>query len=250
MGSNLNYDYSTIEQFTANPELYIPSTQLEYYGVNVIGNTPVGNEQSIVIQADILPFDLRSISPSYGGNTGKVTVELTGSKFSVDMKVSLFNSDETIEADTVYFQSFYKAYATFDLTDKPAGLYTIGISDLCEGDVYLENAFEIRQGEPEKLSTNILYPNSPRPNRNIILMLEFGNTGNVDITAPVIRLTSIGGSWVALTAEGVVNHETDILIPLQIEDEPQGVLRPGSYGIVNVFCYTNNALVFTIRRIQ
>ncbi len=250
VGSNLNYDYSTIEQFTANPELYIPSTQLEYYGVNVIGNTPVGNEQSIVIQADILPFDLRSISPSYGGNTGKVTVELTGSKFSVDMKVSLFNSEETIEADTVYFQSFYKAYATFDLTDKPAGLYTIGISDLCEGDVYLENAFEIRQGEPEKLSTNILYPNSPRPNRNIILMLEFGNTGNVDITAPVIRLTSIGGSWVALTAEGVVNHDTDILIPLQIEDGPQGVLRPGSYGIVNVFCYTNNALVFTIKRIQ
>lgn len=250
VGSNLNYDYSTIEQYTANPELYIPSTQLEYYGVNVIGSTPVGNEQNIMIQADILPFDLRSISPSYGGNTGKVTIELIGSKFSVDMAVKLFNSEETIMADTVYFQSFYKAYATFDLKDKPVGLYTMCISSLCEGEVYLENAFEIRQGAPEKLSTNILYPNSPRPNRNIIMMLEFGNTGNVDIIAPVIRLTSVGGSWIALTAEGVANHETDILIPLQIEGDPEGILRPGSYGVINVFCYTSNALVFTIRRIQ
>lgn len=250
VGSNLNYDYSTIEQYTANPELYIPSTQLEYYGVNVIGTTPVGDEQSIMIQADILPFDLRSISPSYGGNTGKVTIELTGSKFSVDMAVKLINSEETILADTVYFKSFYKAYATFNLKDKPVGLYTMCISTLCEGDVYLENAFEIREGAPEKLSTNILYPNSPRPNRNIIMMLEFGNTGNVDITAPVIRLTSVGGSWIALTADGIVNHETDILIPLQIEGDPQGVLRPGSYGILNIFCYTSDALVFTIRRIQ
>jgi len=250
VGDNLNYDYSTIEQFTANPELYIPSTQLEYYGVNVIGSTPVGNEQSIMLQADILPFDLRNISPTYGGNTGKVTIELTGSKFSVDMTAKLFNAEETIMADTVYFQSFYKAYATFDLTDKPLGMYSIGINSLCEGDAYLENAFEIRQGEPERLSINIIYPNSPRPNRNIIMMLEFGNTGNVDITAPVIRLTSVGGSWIALTSEGLVNHETDMLIPLQIEGAPQGVLRPGSYGIINIFCYTSNALVFTIRRIQ
>ena len=250
VGDNLNYDYSTIEQFTANPELYIPSTQLEYYGVNVIGSTPIGNEQSIMLQADILPFDLRNISPTYGGNTGKVTIELTGSKFSVDMTAKLFNAEETIMADTVYFQSFYKAYATFDLTDKPLGMYSIGISSLCEGDAYLENAFEIRQGEPERLSINIIYPNSPRPNRNIIMMLEFGNTGNVDITAPVIRLTSVGGSWIALTSEGLVNHETDMLIPLQIEGAPQGVLRPGSYGIINIFCYTSNALVFTISRIQ
>ncbi|MBQ6769949.1 MAG: hypothetical protein IJP44_03080 [Bacteroidales bacterium] len=250
VGDNLNYDYSTIEQFTANPELYIPSTQLEYYGVNVIGSTPVDNEQSIMLQADILPFDLRNISPTYGGNTGKVTIELTGSKFSVDMSVKLFNAEETIIADTVYFQSFYKAYATFDLKDKSVGFYSIGISNLCEGDAYLENAFEIRQGEPERLSINIIYPNSPRPNRNIIMMLEFGNTGNVDITAPVIRLTSVGGSWIALTSEGLANHETDMLIPLQIEGAPQGVLRPGSYGIINIFCYTSNALVFTIRRIQ
>ena len=250
VGDNLNYDYSTIEQFTANPELYIPSTQLEYYGVNVMGSTPVANEQSIMLQADILPFDLRNISPTCGGNTGKVTIELTGSKFSVDMTAKLFNAEETIMADTVYFQSFYKAYATFDLKDKPLGIYSIGISSLCEGDAYLENAFEIRQGEPERLSINIIYPNSPRSNRNIIMMLEFGNTGNVDITAPVIRLTSVGGSWIALTSEGLVNHETDMLIPLQIEGAPQGVLRPGSYGIINIFCYTNNALVFTIRRIQ
>ena len=250
VGDNLNYDYSTIEQFTANPELYIPSTQLEYYGVNVIGSTPVGDEQSIMIQADVLPFDLRSISPTYGGNTGKVTIELTGSKFSLDMTVQLMNTEETIFADTVYFQSFYKAYATFDLTDKPVGMYTVIISSLCEGDAYLEDAFEIRQGEPERLSTNIIYPNSPRPNRNIILMFEFGNTGNVDITAPVIRLKSVGGSWIALTSEGLAEHETDMLIPLQIEGAPQGVLRPGSYGIINIFCYTSRALVFTINRIQ
>ena len=250
IGSNLQYDYSSIEQLSANPEIFIPSTQSDYYGINVLGSTPAHNSQNIVLQADILPFELRTINPGYGGNTGVVTVELTGSRFREDMPVWLENENDTIYADTLIFVNYYQAFAQFDLAGKDIGTYTVGALNLCEGASYLEDAFEIQNEVPEGLATNLIFPNNPRLNRTISLVLEFGNIGNVDIYSPVISLVSHGGSWIAFTTDEISEHATTLQIPLQIEGDPIGVLRPGSYGTLTIFAYTSGQLVFTIKRVQ
>jgi hypothetical protein len=100
------------------------------------------------------------------------------------------------------------------------------------------------------LATNLIFPNNPRLNRTISLVLEFGNIGNVDIYSPVISLVSHGGSWIAFTTDEISEHATTIQIPLQIEGDPIGVLRPGSYGTLTIFAYTSGQLVFTIKRVQ
>ena len=250
MGDNLNYSYSTIGQHTANPELYIPSTKVGYYGVNVYGSTPVDNTQSTVIRADILPFELLTIDANHGGNTGFVTVELTGSHFRPDMKVCFRNDNDTIYPDSLIYVNYYKAFAKFDLRGRTPGLYDVSAVNFCEGEAILADAFTVEDGHPSGLGYNLIFPNSPRPNRTIVMMLEFGNIGNVDLHDQVLEITSMGGCPIALTPEGLSQHTTTLQVPLSIEGEPDGLLRPGSYGTVNIYCYSSSALIFSIKSVE
>ena len=247
MGNNLNYSYSTIGQYTANSELYIPSTLQGFYGVNIYGTTPTNNPQNVVVRADILPFELRAVDDDHGGNTGRVTVELTGSRFRPDMIVTMRRGNEVITADSIIYVNYYQVFAQFDLTGHTPGTYDVSAVNFCEGEAVLVNGFTVEDGQPSGLSYNLLFPNSPRPNRNVVMMLEFGNIGNIDLHDQVLEITSIGGCPIALTPEGLTLHQTVLRVPLSIDGEPQGLLRPGSYGTLNIYGYSSNALIFTIK---
>ena len=247
MGDNLNYSYSTIGQYTANSELYIPSTMAGYYGVNFYGSTPTNNPQNVVVRADILPFELREVNDNHGGNTGVVTVELTGSRFRPDMTICLRNGNEVICADTLIYVNYYQVFAQFDLTGRTPGVYDMSAVNFCEGEAVLTNAFTIEDGQPSSLSFNLLFPSAPRPNRNVVMLLEFGNTGNVDLHDQVLEITSIGGAPIALTPEGINQNQTVLRVPLSIDGEPAGLLRPGSYGTINIYGFSSGALIFTIK---
>ena len=250
MGDNLNYSYSTIGQYVANSELYIPSTQSGYYGVNIYGSTPTNMPQNTIVRADILPFELRAVNDDHGGNTGVVTVELTGSRFRPDMTVTMRRGNEVIAADSIIYVNYYQVFAQFDLTGHTPGTYDVSAVNFCEGEAVLANGFTIEDGQPSGLSYNLLFPSSPRPNRNVVMMLEYGNTGNVDLRNQVLEITSIGGCPIALTSEGLSLQQTVLRVPLSIEGEPQGLLRPGSYGTLNIYGFTSGALIFTIKPVQ
>lgn len=250
VGDNLSYNFSTIGQYTANPELYIPSTRSGYYGVSLYGSLPSDSMQIVTITADILPFELRSINPTEGGNNGNVTIEMTGSRFRPDMKVWMLHQGDTLFADTLIYSSYYQAFAQFNLDGADTGLYSMGVLNYCEGEAMLTDVFHVTEGSPDGLSYHMVFPNSPRPNRTISMMLEFGNTGNTDIEGAVLEVQSVGGTYISLTPEGLGEQRTVLLIPLTIEGEPEGLLRPGSYGTVTIFGYTAGTLVFAIKQVQ
>ena len=250
IGSSLNNDYSTADQYSANPELFIPSTRNGYYGITLEGSKPNRLPQVVKIRADILPFELRSINPSYGGNDGKVTVELNGSRFRPDMEVWMENGGDTLRPEYVIFESFYKAYARFDLNGVDTGDYNIGIYNYCEGESSLDSAFHVLPPTPDGLAHNLIFPNSPRPNRTIAMVLEFGNVGNTDIENAVLEIESVAGSYISLTTEGLQNRGTIVTIPLNIPGEPEGLLRPGIRGTVTIYAYTAGSLVFVTRRLD
>lgn len=250
ISDNLNYEFSTNGHASANAELFIPATKQGYYGISVQGVTPLGNEQNVTLLAEVLPFELLGVSPAYGGNTGHVTVELTGSRFRPDMKVWLVKNHDTIYPDTLIYVNYYKSYATFDLSNRDTGIYDVGVLNYCDGIAELPHSFRIENGESTALSTNLLFPNSPRPNRMIIISLEFGNLGNTDIVSPVVVLQSIGGCPISLTPEGLAAEATSIRIPLSLEDDAQGILRPGASGAIQVYCYTSGSLLFSIYKVR
>ena len=250
VGTNLDYDISTDGQMTSNSELYIARTEAGYYGVSVFGYSPVNDMQHIIIEADILPFEVRSITPNIGGNTGKVTVKLIGSKFRYDMPVWLEkingNDSVVIHADTLRYVNFNEAFATFDLTGADLGVYTLGAYNYCADTTKLVDCFTVVEGEPENLATNLIIPVGLRANRYCMLTLEYGNIGNTDIVNPRIVLRSEGGSWIGLRRGELNIHRTELEIPVITADEPDGILRPGVRHTVTIYCYTSGELHFYI----
>ena len=254
VGTNLDYDFSTDGQMTSNSEVYIPRTERGFYGVSVLGYSPVNDEQHMTIEADILPFEVRKITPNYGGNTGKVTVKLIGSKFRYDMAVQLFKYHavgnemvkDSIVADTLYFVNFNEAYATFNLKGADLGIYSLRADNFCDGSAYLDDCFRVVEGEPvdQALATNLIIPVGLRANRFCCLTLEYGNIGNVDIEIPRLRLRSEGGSWIGLRRGELNIHKTQLDIP--ITGEPAGILRPGVRHTITIYCYTSGELHFYI----
>ena len=253
MGSNMDYDFSSDGDMEGNSEVYIPATKPGYYGVSVLGNDPVDGEQMVTIEANILPFEIRAVEDNVGGNTGKMTVKLIGSKFRYDMPVKLFMGspeDSTIynviEADTVYYVNFNEVFVTFNLEGAEEGVYSIEAYNYCAGFTYLMDCFMIVPGLPENLATNLIIPEGLRQNRHCILTLEYGNIGNTDIVNPVLKLCSIGGSWIGLERGEINIHKTELDIPTVNEDEPEGILRPGVRHTVSIYCFTNESLEFVI----
>ena len=253
MGSNMDYDFSTDGDMEGNAEVYIPTTRAGYYGISVMGNAPLDDEQEITIEANILPFEIRSVETNVAGNTGKVTVKLIGSKFRYDMPVRLFMgnpADSTmtniIEAEELYYINFNEVCVTFDLTGAKEGVYSIEAYNYCAGYTYLMNSFMVVAGLPENLSTNLIIPEGLRQNRYCILTLEYGNIGNTDIVDPKIKLVSLGGSWIGLERGEINVHRTELDIPIGMEGEPEGILRPGVRYTVSIYCFTNQSLEFVI----
>ena len=244
--TNLDYDFSTDGQMTSNSELYIPRTERGYYGVSVFGYSPVNEYQTMTIEADILPFEIRSITPNHGGNTGKVTVKLIGSKFRHDMEVSLCNAQDTIHPDTLIYVNFNEVFVTFDLTGAALGYYTVRATNYCAGTTYLHNGFLVEEGEPENLATNLIIPSGLRANRYCCLTLEYGNIGNTDIVNPRIVLRSLGESWIGLRRGELNIHRTELEIPTHSDGEPDHVLRPGVRHTITIYCYTNAEMLFSI----
>ncbi len=249
VGGGLGYDFSTLDQSTHNPELYIPATEAGYYGVNIQGSTPTAESQAVILEADILPFELRAVNPNHGGNTGRVTVMLTGSRFSPDMQVALTAADGTVlRPVSLICDNYYKAFATFDLAGQAVGVYDVSVTHPTEGTDTLVGGFYIETGMPENLYTNVIFPQSPRPNRLIVAMIEYGNMGNTDIVNPTVTFNSIAGTPVSLTVGGLADSATTTTIPLSVDGDMPNVLRPGVSGYTNIYINTTNNLTFFVER--
>jgi hypothetical protein len=196
----------------------------------------------------VLPFEIRSVSPDYGGNTGRVTVELSGAKFTPEMEVWLERDSIVIDADTLIYVGFHKVFAVFDLDGQTIGKYSLNAFNFCEGEFALEDGFEIRNESPYGLATNLILPGSSRPNRVVSITFEYANTGNTDILHPVVDIYSHAASPIGLSQASLNENKTILSIALQAPGEPEGVLRPGSGGTVTFYAYTSGGLIFTIEK--
>ncbi|MEO1669339.1 MAG: CARDB domain-containing protein, partial [Cyanobacteria bacterium J06631_2] len=81
MPSRSEFDYNHSEPFVADQQVVIPSTQAGSYYILAYNDSNIGFNSSFSLKADILDFEVRSISTHEGGNSGNVTVVVEGAKF-------------------------------------------------------------------------------------------------------------------------------------------------------------------------
>jgi len=246
LSTRLNYEYTHSFPYLGNQELLVPYLFKGNYYMMLYGRTLVSNKQNIKIKPEILNFEVRSINSNKGGNTGKITVALSGSKFNAYMIVKLVKGSDTIYAEALQFVNITKVYVRFNLKDAIPGLYNVIVEHLCEGTIVIPDGFEVKNGTPNYLSVNAIAPNNVRNGRIASFTVEYANLGNTDIVAPSIDIKSYAGSPISLDAAGLASNRMLLHIPLQIPGEPNNILRPGITGSIVIYTRTVAGLGFTI----
>ncbi|HOY30774.1 MAG TPA: CARDB domain-containing protein [Bacteroidales bacterium] len=246
MPGRIIHDYSGSNPYQGNQEIIVPSVYNGNYYLMLYGNTLLGNSQLVHVNAKILTFQILSLNPAAGGNTGQVTLEITGSKFDPNMEVRLENGANIITAHDLIFVNYSRVFATFDLTNVPTGVFDL-VLEKSNGDTCVrQDGFEVVEGTEPDLGVYIIAPPSARPNRVTSFTIEFTNLGNTNITDPRAKVRSLTISPVALNIDQLAGMYHELILNLEEDQGPSGMLRPGVTGTITIYTKTLSGLGYII----
>ena len=240
------HDYSHDTPFSGNQQLLVPALAGGTYYLMAYGSTSAADQQNITLLAEILEFEILSVNGNQGGNNGYATIQVRGSKFDSTMSVILERFGNAVPPVSVHYVNPTLVFATFDLRNRPLGLYDVTAIKTNGETATLDDGFTIVPGSDSKLATNLIYPPNSRVNNIVPVTVEYQNTGDTDLLNPVVRLNSLSGAPVAFSPDDLVLGLTELEIPLSESNAPPGLLRPGAAGNVTVYAKATAALEFLI----
>ncbi|MCW3105558.1 MAG: C-terminal target protein [Segetibacter sp.] len=160
------------------------------YNVCLIANNSCNPEGDTICKA-ITVAGLASINSNHGGNTGYVSVKITGAGFRNGMKLYLNKSDEKIYGDTLIVRSSTIMQTTFNLIGKSTGIYDV-VAIYPSGDTAtIKKGFTIETGVQPKLWVTLTGPQILRMGFNQTYTVTYGNTGNVDALFVPLLITGL-----------------------------------------------------------
>jgi subtilase family serine protease len=262
--STVSYQYADNNPYHKIKKIVIPSLDSGTYYLTIKGRVNNAASQPVSLLAHILPFEITKVETNRGGNTGNVTVKIDGSKFEPGMTVKLKpnNAGTDIVATNVIFVNSTFIWATFNLAQKPLGVYDVSLRKTNNLETLLNNGFTIEQGNNGTFTVNgtgmtgtpgtpgcnpcatgssdesiqlvINHPFQERVFRNVPITILFANAGNVDITIPSRLLVS---DYFPVSWENTLfnNSPTELLIEFRELNGPPGILRAGASGSVTFF---------------
>ena len=185
------------------------------------------------ITAEAAVFGVRAIATGSIGDTGYATLEVVGAELGEHVVFELLAADKVTAyaAEKVYSTESNIAYPTFHMDPVPQGVYTLRITD-GEKEVDSGIAIEVVETIAPALEVRLIGEAFVRAGRQGGVTLTYRNGGNVDLMAPLIKLSSAVrveppgralGLDTAVEPGGYVDHFLAIS-----GDGPAGVLRPNS----------------------
>ena len=173
--------------------------------------------------------DLLNIVGSQGGNSGLVTVEITGGDLDPGASVvlALAGQPDIVAVSVVGDPCRCRLVAVFDLTGKLPGVYDLVIRNPDGSEKRKLASFRVVEGGGEpSLRVLIELPQHVRPLRNYMLRLGYRNEGTQDMPAQLLTVTSPENALMRLNPSDPFAPG-----PLQVialgHDESAGVLPPG-----------------------
>jgi RHS repeat-associated protein len=239
------FDAASLGTLVSNPDAIIDNTLPGTYYVMVTANsTPVEN---YTLQAKIEPFSITSITPDQGSSVGSVTLTVDGAQFKANDELEIVAPDGTVrQATQVRWVNTATVWATFDLRGLPTGTYDVKAVDGSQT-ATLPQAFQVTNGRPGQLSVNLIVPDFTGPGGSGTATIEYGNTGNTDIPAPVLDLNLHqvqGPTATSLVINGAAT--TDVSFLGTNPQGPAGILPPGTQDIYSFEFRNNWGTTFTV----
>ncbi len=275
MPSRTVHDFAFSNALSANQEITIPTLTKGTYYVLVHGATANGTSQPITLLAKPINFGIHSIAAKEGGNTGVVTVKITGARFEEGMQVSLTSPSGTaLVAHAVKLVNSTALFASFNLAGAALGVYDVKLRKMNTEEAALSTGFTVVAGSggglaggnsgggvggfycsfrnvgvEELAAVNIDHPDAIRINRIFPIVINYGNSGNVDVPVPVRTLTSESKSAMSFDAESLSKvvralyegAETELVLEFKESGGPEDVLRPGATGSITIYAHAINS---------
>jgi len=260
--------------FAANQEVFLSELRVgTYYVMAYAAAGPP--TQNVGLLAEIVPFALTDVNAAAGGNTGPVTVALSGTRFADGMTIFLDNGPGgIISASNVLVRGTRSAFATFELAGASLGTYDVtAISSDGTDESTLLQAFRIVSGTNptssptltcsadgsaplrfDELSQDVgnplelekIHPAYARQNQKIALTFRYVNEGNVDVVLPQLLISSLGGAPLSLDPELFDPESLELGMEFQETDGPPDVLRPGAVATYTVYTHATSELLFRL----
>ncbi|MBD0257027.1 MAG: hypothetical protein ICV83_15020, partial [Cytophagales bacterium] len=253
-------------------EIIVPALRTGTYYLMAYGASTVAQSQSVQLKAEVINFELRNVAAREGGNTGAVTVKLSGAKFEPDMQVQL--TDAVLGTVTAHYAEWVNTtslFATFNLAGAKLGTYDVVLKKNNGETATLPDGFKVvagtggssgvaggggggggftcsivNVGVEELLGTDVQHPANTRVNRVVPMTINFSNSGNVDLPIPARFLVSMRGAPVGFTAEELAEGKQELYIEFKELNGPKGVLRPGASGSITVYAMSSAPLRFKL----
>jgi RHS repeat-associated protein len=141
--------------------------------------------------------------------------------------VSLVEPDGTVLTPTaVDVPDASHLYATFDLSNRPTGNYTVQVANNGQTSPSLP-PLAVVAGQPGHLQVTLTPPDTVYVGATGTMTLDYTNTGNVDMVAPLLDISASGGALIKLPSQSSYSSELQVLAISS--DGPAGILRPGEH---------------------
>ena len=263
--SAAHFDYQYDKPNYGNQDIVITSVTAGSYYITTTKITATNPTQTISLKAVKLPFAILNVQSSSGGNTGNVTVKISGSLFGNNMVAKLTKPGTTITASAVYFINSTSVYATFNLAGKPLGIYDVSLTKPDTTVALLAGSFSIvpanngglitgggtngipgngndagcdpnaPSGLNSQLITEIVLPPKVFGGWPFVIQINYNNPTNVDIAAQTRILYCIDGFPISFTAAGLANATSSIYLELTEPGGPPGIIRAGGSGTITLY---------------
>jgi RHS repeat-associated protein len=224
------YDQLAFDPSQAQEQIAVNGTEAGNYYLWLHGLATGSHAYTITVQP--LAFAVTSISPTRGSNSGSVTVTVHGSQFSTKTTVSLGSGGSTLPATQVFFQDDGTLYATFDLTKLSPGAYALQIQDPSQNKghpVADPGAFTVNNSVAGSLSFSLTCSQYTNDNKPGTITIDYTNTGNTDVPAPLMILSADTNVSFVLPEETAPIPGSVQLLGIN-QTGPAGILPPGCHG--------------------
>jgi RHS repeat-associated protein len=182
------YDYAATGPGRGQ-SLFVPSATPGTWYVLVYGQSvPAPGQYTILARGSAAK--LTSVFPTRAGSAAPVTLTLTGAGFTAGTTVALVGSNgtTTYAATSVTVDLYTQVTATFPAW-LPADNYSVRVTNGASTDT-LPAALTVTVGGQARLETNLILPTALRRTGLETLYVEYANTGDLAMPAPLLVLQS------------------------------------------------------------
>lgn len=261
--AHFDYTYSTPNY--GNQDIVMTSVTAGVYYITIRCASANPVVQNITLKAITLPFAILNVQSNSGGNSGNVTIRISGSLFVNNMTALLSKPGTNINASAVYFSNSTTVYASFNLQGKPLGIYDVHLTKPDTTMATLANGFSVvppnngglitgggvntgagngnapgcdpgaASGLNAQLVAEIVAPDRVLIGWPFVIQINYNNPTNVDIPAQARTLYSDHDVLLSLTPQGVANGATSLYLELTEQNGPPGIIRAGGSGSILIY---------------